>query len=242
MHLHRFAPALFVPLMLLAITQAKGARAECDASYVRLSNDQLVTGTAAAQELAYSDSVHWLASLDPLLYWDGSGYVRIALATRRFEAASHSMQSLYFGGRARDEYRVVGAPAGAEITFRLRLVGTVEFVFYGYCGGSGCNPVAGITVDGVFPEHLEMIGIASYADRVLPFDRSTNLTRRAGEPFTLDYLMQAGTSHSPAYASISARVEFDDLPPGVRVVSCLEEYFGTESRTGSWGSLKLRYR
>lgn len=231
-----------VSCLLVSVTSAAGARAQCDSSYVRLSDGRLVTGAAAGQEQAVSDSIHLPCSPDSSCFWDGSCYLRIALAERRFEAASHSEQSLGLGGRARDEYRVVGLPAGTEVTFGLRLIGVIEFVYYEYCGGSGCNPVAGIQITGGATDHLEAIGIGSYHDQVLPFDYSTTLTRRAGEPFLLEYFMQAVTSHSPAYASVSARVEFDGLPPGLQVVSCLEEYLGTGSRTGSWGALKLRYR
>lgn len=241
---HLRLSALYLTMTLLALGAPVGVRAQCDSSWVRLADGQFVSGAAAAREQTYSDSIHIAEYCwpDSCWYWDGSGYLRIALAERRFEAASHSEQSLYFAGWARDEYRIVGAAAGSEITFRMRLVGTVEFVFYEYCGGSGCNPVAGITVDGPPSDHLEMIGIGSYHDQVLDFDRSTTLTRRAGESFTLNYFMQAGTSHSPAYASVDARVEFDGLPPGVRVVSCLEEAVGTTTRPGSWGEIKSRYR
>lgn len=241
-NLRAITPGLLT--LLLGLLSARGARAQCDSSWVSLGDGRLVTGAAAARELGYSDSLHTPAycAPDSTCFWDGSGYLRIALAERRFEAASHSSRSLYFSSRARDEYRIVGAPAGSDVTFCVRLFGTVDFVFYEYCGGSGCNPVAGITVDASELEHLEMIGIGSYRSQVLPFDRSMMLTRRAGEPFALDYFMRAGTSLSPVYASVVARVEFVDLPPGASVVSCLEELARTTTRPGSWGGIKSLYR
>ena len=57
----------------------------------------------------------------------------------------------------------------------------VECVFYEYCVGSGCNPAAGITIDGTSSDHLEMIALGSCFDQVRPFDRSTTLTRCADE-------------------------------------------------------------
>lgn len=236
------APGLLA--LLLALFAAPGARAQCDSSWVSLGDGRLASGAAAARELSYSDSIHRPAYCPPdsTCFWDGSGYLRVALAERRFEAASHSTRPLYLSSRAREEYRIVGAPAGSDVTFRVRLFGTVDFVFYEYCGGSGCNPVAGITVDGSELEHLEMVGIGSYRDQVLPFDRSMTLTRRVDEPFTLNYYLVAGTSLSPVYAGVVARVEFEDLPPGTRVVSCLEELARTTPRPGSWGRIKTLYR
>jgi hypothetical protein len=239
---HRRLAGFLLSTMLLAFVQAGSARAQCDSSYVDLGAGRLFTGTAAAHEQVYADSMHRVYGPDSSYAWDGSGYVRVALASRHFEAASHSEQPFYFGGSARDEYRLVGAPPGTEVTFGVRLVGVIEFVFYEYCGASGCNPVAGITIDGAPSEHLEMIAIGSYVNLVRPFDRSTTLTRVADVPFTLKYFLQAGTSHSPAYASITATVEFEGLPPGMRVVSCVEELAPTNSHPGTWGSLKVRYR
>lgn len=242
MRIPQLPTALLLSTMLLAFVQAGGARAQCASSFVDLGGGRRVTGPAAAQEQFHADSMHTQYGPDSTYVWEGSGYVRVALATRHFETATHSEQSFGFSATARDEYRVVGAPPGTEVTFLLRLTGTVEFVFYEYCGGSGCNPTAGITIDGTPSEHLEMIGLGGYVDQVRPFDRAMNLTRRANEPFTLSYFMMAGTSHSPAYVGITASIQFDGLPPGVRVASCVEELVPTKNNTGTWGGLKLRYR
>jgi len=234
-------PALLLAFALVTVQRPAGARAECDSTYVEVST-QVLVGVAAAQEVTATDTLHLVGPGDPPYVADGSGFQRIGLLSRVFDSAVHAENSLFVSGRARDEYRVVGAPAGTEVTFRVRLVGTFDVVFYEYCGGSGCNPVAGLTVDGEDNEHLEFIGIGSYRDQLLPFDRSMTLVRRAGEPFLLSYFTQAGTSHSPVYVGLHAQVEFVDLPPGVRVVSCLEDYVSTETRPATWGSLKARYR
>lgn len=237
----RFPTPLLVFLPLLGIVAATGALAQCDSTYAKAGSLPRATGAAAATEQFYADSVHQTYPSSDYV-WDGSGYARVALAERRFEAASHAGNAFYFQGSAGESYRVVGPPPGTVVPVGLRLVGVGEIVFYEYCGGSGCNPVAGITVDGAPAEHLEAIMLGSFHDAVLPFDRSIVLTRQAGEPFTLNYFLSAGTSHSPAYVSISGRVEFTGLPPGASVVSCLQENISTAARPASWGGLKVRYR
>ena len=241
MYRSRFPTPMLVVLQHLGIFTASVAFAQCDSTYAQAGSLPRATGAAAAVEQFYADSVHQTYPSSDYV-WDGSGYARVALAERRFEAASHAGNVFYFQGSARETYRVVGPPPGTSVSVGLRLVGVGEIVFYEYCGGSGCNPVAGITVDGAPAEHLEAIMIGSFRDAVLPFDRSIVLARQAGEPFTLNYFLSAGTSHSPAYVSIAGRVEFTGLPPGASVVSCLEENVITAGRPASWGGLKVRYR
>lgn len=238
----RFGTRLLVVLPLLGIATARCALAQCDSTYVKVGGLPLATGAAAAFEQVFADSLSRFYPPDSVSWDHGSGYIRVSLPERRFEIAVHSTQSFGFGGSGRETYRVVGPPAGTPVSIGVRLVGVAEIVFYQYCGGSGCNPVAGITVDGVATEHLEAIVIGSFRDVVQPFDRSIVLTRPAGEPFTLKYGWSAGTSHSPAYVSILGRVEFTGLPPGASVVSCLEEIVPTVSRPASWGGIKARYR
>jgi hypothetical protein len=112
-----------------------------------------------------------------------------------------------------------------------------------HCGGSGCIPVAFLSVDGSdVNEHLEFLGLGGFVTALVPFERSMTLVRRAEEPFLLRYYVTAGTSHTPSYVGLSARVEFDQLPPGVRVESCLEANLPTANRRATWGSLKAMYR
>jgi hypothetical protein len=246
MRLHHRPLALFITLALLAITHAGGARAQCDSSYARLSaqgNERVYAGVAAAQELVYADSLHREYPGYPDYVVNGSGFVRVDLAARSFAASSHSDASLYFAATARDEYRVVGMPGGAEVTIRIRVTGTFDHWFSPYtCAGSGCSCEAGLRLQSGVSDHLEVMRLLYSPDRTETFDTSVDIVRRVGEPFMISYDAVAGTSHIPAYVSFTAQVAFEGLPPGLEVVSCLEDHLTTESRTGTWGSLKVRYQ
>lgn len=232
---------LFVSSALLLMGVATTTRAQCDSAYVVVW-DQSAWGMGAAAAVTATDTLHRRFPLFPPGL-DGSGYVRIALVPRAFEAAVHADLVLSMEGEARDEYRVVGAPAGTEVTFRVRASGFFDITFArGSCGGAGCNPVVRFSVDGDATEHLEFYGEAHFSNAFMPFERSMTLVRRAEEPFFLRYRLFSSISHEPAYVGLSARVEFDELPPGVRVESCLEANLPTSNRRATWGSLKAMYR
>ena len=216
-------------------------RAQCDSAFV-VVRDQSVWGMDAAATVTATDTLHRAFPLFPPGL-DGSGFIRIALIPRIFESAVHADLLLSVEGEARDEYRVVGAPAGTEVTFRVRASGYFDVTFEsGHCGGAGCNPHASFFVDGDPGEHMEFIGIAHFVNALETFERSMTIVRRAGEPFFLRYHLFSGISHEPAYVGFRAQVEFDQLPPGVRVESCLDANLPTANRRATWGRLKAMYR
>lgn len=220
------------------------AQGDCENSFLQHGDVVVATGAQAGRDTTFSDTLHLVHTTpETTIVFLGSGRTRLTLTSRRFESRVRADLSLYTSGGAREEYRIEGLPAGTPVAFRVRMAGSTEQAYDGYCGGSGCTPVTRMAVWGEGPEErVEYVFSRTYPGGSDAFDRSMTLVRPAGAPFTLEFAVAAGTSHTSSSASIAGEVRFEDLPPGAVVVPCLEPDGPTRTRNPSWGALRTRYR
>jgi len=151
--------------------------------------------------------------------------------------ASASSASPYGGAGeviARDDFRIVGIPAGTPLTFTATLAGSFSGSFQAYFGASlQDESLPPASVGGC------ACGQMFYGESFL---LSRTLTHPAGEVFRMTYRISASCG-SQGGASAGGSLRFVGLPQGARVESCQGyiQDFPVAVESSSWGELKARY-
>jgi hypothetical protein len=136
-----------------------------------------------------------------------------------------------------DAYVVQGPPAGTPVTFRAQLTvfGSVFNLPGGFSRAQAHFGVPGQPfVERVYGEN----------DTHGPFQEVLELalTRSAGEPFPLEFMVWARGQAQGTQAGVGCSLRFTELPPGATTTSC--QGFrdrGVPAVPGSWGTLKAAY-
>jgi hypothetical protein len=140
-----------------------------------------------------------------------------------YDLAHGTLQSFTWGKEnggftsveAGDDYRIEGLPAGTMVDFAADLVLAATG-----CGGYDGGGFGDILVrDGA--NQVELVVKSPAFNQCASENRTLRLElhKPAGVPFRLTYRLRAGGDFRGS-GSAQARVEFLDLPPGTRIVSC----------------------
>jgi len=219
-------------LACLAVLPALAAADSCPSSEMSITAHPSFVSTAAT----YDSSE---------FYGDMAGY-RVAFDHPAGTVEIHHCCSL---GRtyvkARDQYDVVGVPAGTPVVVVAELSVEGAILSQG-CGGSGCWGTLGFSLasgaslrESYLTRNMFSVGREPVQGAVvLP------ITIVAGQPVTIERQLwaqrAAGGNHG---AEGIGRLRFSGLPEGARVVSCQNFADSTvPALRRSWGRLKSAYR
>ena len=223
---------LFVLPAALVLAWARSSAGDCPASELSFGPGSVFTSSAAV--------------FDSSVIYSGDSGARAA-----YDLPAGTVEVLHCCGlgvgyaRARDEFDVVGVPAGT------RVAAVAEMAVEGWIISLGCSPSgcwgyldAGIT-SGPSTSQITLAEELLPAGR-LPVSGSVQLpvTLVAGQPEIIEFALSARRAAGGNNGAEGiGRIQFTGLPAGARVVSC--NGYGnvaTPARRRSWGQIKTIYR
>ena len=172
--------------------------------------------------------------------WE-TAHVAFDRSLAMLELDAQSIGRTNVGVRVVETLDVTGVPPGTEVQglVQLSLDGWSEQ----FCGGSGC----GVRLEGWLVSAQDSTAAnanqfgPSYGRRDLAAVITVPVTFAAGAPIEAQFYLRFGTGPGGgATAEVTGHYAVVGLPAGVGYVSCIGSV--TPVVTGSWGTLKVRYR